>query len=248
MTQSMLPTAQALDILQNDEMYYGDFGKQYLSNSDILFLLKNPTQFRVKQEISKPLIEGSYFHTCMLEPERKSEFNIIDVTSRSTKTYKEECPPGEMYLLKKEAEYIDSLVEKMRSNLYMYDYLYAKDNKYEVPAIDTIMGNMWKGKADVVHKEYVIDIKTCSDLDKFQYSSKTWNYDSQAYIYQRMFGKPMLFFVICKQTGRLGVFDCSPDFVKGGQNKVEAATEVFNKFFSDESFEDINSYIHRQTL
>ena len=106
----------------------------------------------------------------------------------------------------------------------------------------------WKSKADIIHKDYIIDLKTSSDLDKFQYSSRTYNYDSQAYIYQRMFGKPMLFFVICKSTLRLGIFDCSSEFIRSGQNKVEQATEVYNKFFSDESSNDIHTYIHKQTL
>ena len=110
------------------------------------------------------------------------------------------------------------------------------------------MANWWKGKADIVHKDYLIDIKTSSDIDKFLYSAKTYNYDSQAYIYQRMFGKPMVFFVICKNTSRLGIFDCSSEFLRSGQRKVEQATEVYNNFFSDEANEDINSYIHRQTL
>ena len=34
-----------LDRLRNDEDYYGAFGKQYLSNSDIGALLKNPKEF-----------------------------------------------------------------------------------------------------------------------------------------------------------------------------------------------------------
>ena len=33
---------QILTQLRNDEDYYGDFGKQYLSNSDIYHLLNNP--------------------------------------------------------------------------------------------------------------------------------------------------------------------------------------------------------------
>jgi len=80
------------------------------------------------------------------------------------------------------------------------------------------------------------------------YSAKTYNYDSQAYIYQRMFGKPMVFFVICKTSGRLGIFDCSNEFIMSGQRKVEEATEIYNKYFSDEATEDINVFIHRQTL
>tara|TARA_Y100001938_G_C7993448_1_gene380757 strand:- start:23 stop:754 length:732 start_codon:yes stop_codon:yes gene_type:complete len=239
---------KAIKELLDDKNYYGDFGRKYLSNSDIIYLLKNPTQFRVPTEISKPLIEGGYFHTCMLEPEKKDNFEIIDCASRSTKIYKEALGDREMLLLKKEADYIDSLVAKMKGNMEMYDYIYQDGNQYEVPMVDKIMGNWWKSKADIIHKDYIIDLKTTSDLDKFQYSGRTYNYDSQAYIYQRMFGKPMLFFVICKSTTRLGIFDCSPEFLKSGQDKVERATEVYNKFFSDESTEDIYTYIHRQTL
>ena len=36
------------DKLRDDEHYYGDFGKQFLSNSDISTLLKNP------KELHKP--------------------------------------------------------------------------------------------------------------------------------------------------------------------------------------------------
>jgi hypothetical protein len=242
------PIAQALDKLQNDEFYYGKYGKQYLSNSDIIYLLKNPTQFRVQQLRTKPMIEGSYFHACMIEPDKVKDFQIVDVASRSTKAYKEVCPKDDILLLRHEAEYIDSMVEKMKGNLEMYDFIYAEGNQYEVPQVEQIMGNWWKGKADIVHSDYLIDIKTSSDIDKFMYSAKTYNYDSQAYLYQRMFGKPMVFFVICKNTTRLGIFDCSSDFLRSGQRKVEEATEIYNKFFSDEANEYINSYIHRQTL
>ena len=108
----------------------------------------------------------------------------------------------------------------------------------------------WKGKADIINNNsnLIIDIKTSGDIDKFMYSAKTYNYDSQAYIYQRLFNKPLVFFVIDKRTARLGVFDCSATFLKAGQDKVEQAVEVYQKYFSDEATEDIHSYIHRQTL
>ena len=238
----------AIKELLDDNNYYGDFGRKYLSNSDIINLLKNPTQFRVPTEKSKPLIEGGYFHTCMLEPEKKDNFKIIDCASRSTKLYKEALGDEEILLLQKEADYIDKLVDKMKGTMEMYDLIYAEDNEYEQPMVDIIMGNWWKAKAEIIHKDFVIDLKTTSDLDKFQYSSRTYNYDSQAYIYQRMFGKPMLFFVICKATMRLGIFDCSSEFIRSGQNKVEQATEVYNKFFGDEAIDNIHTYIHKQTL
>ena len=37
---------QIIAKLKQDEHYYGDYGKQFLSNSDISVLLKNPSLLR----------------------------------------------------------------------------------------------------------------------------------------------------------------------------------------------------------
>ena len=239
-----------LEALKDDNKYYGEFGKQFLSNSDIGKLLKNPTQFRVSQTMTKPMLEGRYFHTKILEPQKLSEFNVIDVASRNTKIYKESINEGEILLLKKEQGHLDFLCTKMTSNMEMFDYIYDDGNEFEVPEIQKIMSLDWKGKADIINhnKGLLVDIKTSSDIDKFLYSAKTYNYDSQAYIYQRLFGKPLIFLVIDKLTARLGIFECSDAFLRGGADKVERAVEVYQKYFSDEATEDIHSYIHRQTL
>ena len=241
---------EILERLKNDEDYYGQFGRQYLSNSDIFNLLRNPTQFRVPQTKTKPMLEGSYFHTKMLEPQKLDQFEIIDSSTRSTKKYKEVCPEGEIILLLKEKENLDYLCDIMTSNMEMCDYMYAEGNEFEVPAIQSIMSLDWKGKADIINHrdDLIIDIKTSSDMDKFMYSAKTYNYDSQAYIYQRLFGKQLVFFVIDKSNGKLGIFECSAEFLENGKNKVEQAIEVYHKFYSDEATEDITNYIHRQTL
>ena len=210
-----------LKALEDDSKYYGEFGQQFISNSDIGKLLKNPTQFRKPQEMTKPMLEGRYFHTKILEPHKLDEFKIIDASSRNTKIYSEAINEGEILLLKKEQE---------------------------VPEVEKIMTLDWKGKADIIHKHYIIDIKTTGDIDKFMYSAKTYNYDSQAYIYQRLFGKPLIFLVIDKRTARLGIFKCSDSFLRGGMEKVADAVAVYHKYFSDEATEDIHSYIHRQEL
>jgi hypothetical protein len=241
---------EILERLKNDDDYYGQFGRKFMSNSDIYNLLKNPTQFRVPQEKTKAMLEGSYFHTKMLEPQKIESFKIIDASSRGTKIYKDACPSGEIMLLTKEKENLDYLCSIMTSNMEMCDYIYATGNEFEVPAVGQIMGLDWKGKADIINHEsdVIIDIKTSSDMDKFMYSAKTYNYDSQAYIYQRLFGKQMVFFVIDKSNGKLGIFECSADFIESGQRKVEESMEIFHKFFSDQATEDISNYIHRQTL
>ena len=94
--------ADILKALEDDSKYYGEFGQQYLSNSDIGKLLKNPTQFRVSSEFTKPMLEGRYFHTKILEPHKLDDFQVVDVASRNTVRYKEkEAEVGEMLLLKK---------------------------------------------------------------------------------------------------------------------------------------------------
>ena len=242
--------AEILKHLEDDSKYYGEFGKQFLSNSDIGKLLKNPTQFRVNQEMTKPMLEGRYFHTKILEPQKIGDFIEVDVTSRNTVKYKEAVNEGEMLLLTKEREHLDFLCTKMTSNMEMFDYIYDDGNEFEIPEIQKIMSLDWKGKADIVNhnKGLLVDIKTSGDIDKFMYSAKTYNYDSQAYIYQRLFGKPLIFLVIDKRTARLGIFECSDSFLRGGQEKVEQAVEVYQKYFSNEATEDIHSYIHRQIL
>ena len=103
--------AEILKNLKDDSKYYGKFGKQYLSNSDIFNLLKNPTQFRVPQEITKPMLEGRYFHTKILEPHKLSEFNVVDASSRSTKIFKDFVAEKGLnhydVLLTKEQEHLD---------------------------------------------------------------------------------------------------------------------------------------------
>ena len=237
-----------IEKLKNDINYYGEFGRQYLSNSDILNLLKFPEKFKVPQAKTKAMVEGNYFHTAMLEPKKLKNFEVIDVASRSTKAYKEACGEGEILLLQKEKIHLDSLIDKMQSNLETFDEIYKEGNEYEVPQISEIMGNTWKGKADIVTDEFVIDIKTTNDIGKFYYSCMNYNYDSQAYLYQRFFNKPLRFYVIDKQSFQMGIYDCSPHFIEGGKNKVEKATEVYNKFFSNEKTHNILNYIHKETL
>ena len=54
--------------LKDDNHYYGDFGRQYLSNSDIITLMNDPKTFRKPKEMTKAMLLGRYFHTAMLEP------------------------------------------------------------------------------------------------------------------------------------------------------------------------------------
>ena len=92
----------------------------------------------------------------------------------------------------------------------------AKDVDYEVPGVDKVGKYVWKGKADIVNHEdkLVVDLKLQLIFNKFNGQLSKYNYDSQAYIYRKLFGYDMVFIVIDKTTHQIGVFDCSPEFYR----------------------------------
>ena len=230
--------------LRDDVEYYKGVGKQYLSNSDIGVLLSNPQDFGKEREDSKAFMDGRYFHQLILEPSKAKEMLSVDVSTRTTKEYKAFCEDNNLpfCMLKKEQDEIQGLVNIINGNIAFYDEIYKAGNLYETPAVGMIQGMMWKGKADIVTDEIVIDLKTTSDIHKFKYTAKAYNYDSQCYIYQQLFGKPLVFYVIDKGTGVLGIFRPTDDFVRGGELKVGRAIEVFNKYFGATPSDDIVNY------
>ena len=237
-----------IDTLRYDSKYYGAFGRQYLSNSDIGNLLSNPNAFRKEVKKEKPLIMGAYFHTAMLEDHKLLDYDIVDVASRNSKAYKDVCPKDDIMLLQSEVDEINTWTNRLKSNLEISDLIYDERNVYEEPMVKEIQGMLWKGKADIVHKDFVIDLKSTSDQDKFKYSAYNYNYDSQAYIYQELFGKQMMFITICKKSLRLKKWYTTPEFIASGEEKVSRAIEVYNRFFSDQSTEDINNFVEVEDL
>jgi len=241
-----------IEKLKDDAHYYGKFGKQFLSNSDIITLLNDPKSFRKEKEMTKAMLLGRYFHTAMLEPEKldSDEYISIDASSRSTKKYKEEIESygKPLMMLTKELASINECIYAMNHNLEFYDAIYDADNEFEVPVIHEVMGMKWKGKADIVGKDLLIDLKTTSNIKDFKYSARKYNYDSQAYLYQQFFDKPLVFYVVDKLTLELGIYHPSQTFLEYGKDKVERAIEVYNKFYSKDATEDIENYIIKEIL
>lgn len=230
--------------LRDDNEYYNGIGKYFLSNSDIGTLLSNPQDFGKPREDNKAFMDGRYFHQLILEPEKAKDVPAVDVSTRTTKEYKSFCEANNLpfCMLKKEQDEIHVLVNIINANISFYDEIYKAGNQYETPAVGMIQGMSWKGKADIVTDNEVIDLKTTSDIHKFKWTAKSYNYDSQCYIYQELFGKPLVFYVIDKVTGVLGIFRPTMDFVSSGEAKVSKAIEVFSKYFGNAPTDDIVNY------
>jgi|TARA_R110002153_G_scaffold83687_6_gene210179 hypothetical protein len=239
-----------LDKLRDDEQYYGAFGKQYLSNSDIGTLLSNPMNFRKPQADNVNFHKGRYFHQLILEPEKASETKFVDVSTRTTKAYKEYLTtvPQDIVMLEKEGQEIRDCVSAMMQNLSFFEGVRQEGCEYEVPMVKEIQGMMWKGKADIICPDKIIDLKSTGDITKFKWSASKYNYDSQCYIYQELFGKPLVFYVVDKTTKMLGIYHPSAEFIERGRNKVTEAIKVYDKFFGDNPQEDINEFYINEVL
>ena len=236
--------------LKEDNHYYGEFGKKFVSNSDIKTLLKNPRKFKFPQDDSKNFAVGRYFHQSILEPEKAKDFPHIDVATRNNKAYREICESlkKSVILLTKEKIEIDIMVQTMKSNIRFFDSIYADGNKFEVPAVGKIMGLDFKGKADIVCENCIIDLKTTSDVHSFRYSANNYGYDTQAYIYQVLFGKPLIFYTIDKTTMLMGKHIPSPAMVERGKEKVLKAIQIYEKFYGENATEDVDQYFVEEVL
>jgi len=239
---------EAIEKLRDDSNYYGDFGKKYLSNSDISTLLSNPLALGKPLAPRPAFLVGGYFHTAILEPDKLKKFKIVESTTRNTKAYKE-ISDGELCLLQSEVDKIELMTDKVLANNVCKDLIRGNNIEYEQPGITELEGLMWKGKADIVNhdEKLIIDLKTTADLNKFRWSANKYNYDSQAYIYSNLFGYEFIFIVIDKTTHQIGIFDCSPQFYERGKDKVERAAEQYKLFYQSEDFDPQQFFIN-QTL
>ncbi len=237
-----------LQRLRNDEDYYGDFGNQFLSNSHVSRLLKDPLNVFKPSKPSPAFLVGGYFHTCILEPDKLEKFKVVKSSTRNTKEYKD-VSGGELCLLQKEVDEIELMRDKLMANDICKDLVQLGNVEYEVPGITDLFNNKWKGKADIINhdEKLIIDLKTTADIDKFRWSASKFNYDSQAYIYSKLFGYEMLFIVIDKATHNIGMFDCSPEFYERGEDKVRRAAEAYDLFYKTKDF-DPKQYFISKTL
>ncbi len=226
---------QILKRLSKDEDYYGSFGKQYLSQSKIDTIINRPYEFFKEQELthlsSANFEFGTYFHALMLEPEKAKQYSFIDVKSRRTKKFEEAWLENNKLLTIEEQSLAEELVNTMQGNEEFSTYIYDDENTFETPGLIKIQNTIWKGKADIVTPHSVIDLKTTSNIHRFSYSFKDYYYSCQAWLYEKMFGKPMIFYVACKKTKILGKFQVTSDWAKQhGEDNVLKAIEYYNKY------------------
>ena len=258
---------QIIEKLRDDKEYYGEFGRQYLSNSNIKDLQpKTFKQFGQIQEDNENFIKGRYFHQLILQPELAEVFPIYSDTKTRGVKYDKYLKDNNIPSAILEHEAI--LMEELRDELLnVKGYKGAKqqvaelisDNEaqYEVPIVGKIFGHDFKAKADVISQGIIIDLKTTtakSDSEFAWLGKNKYFYDTQAFIYQSLFKKPMTFIAIDKNKKEYGntgefyheIYVCptTEETIFEGKKKVEAAVQLYEHYHGKDKKEDIRNVIY----
>jgi hypothetical protein len=241
---------EILELMTEDEFYYGYLGKAALSSSSIKLLLDSPKKYKYVTQYGSPstqgLRDGWLFHTCILEPDVFNSQIFVDVKSKNTKAYKlAKEEHGKVFTMKEKND-AERLADAFLRNEHALQLI--TDCEFEVPSIGMVQGYPFRGKADVLGKG-IVDLKTTADLKAFPYSARKYGYDVQVYLYSELFNKPyqeFKFIAIDKGSLDIGIYDASEEFYLQGKSKVTKAIKTFETFFINGA--DIDSYCIKGTL
>jgi len=227
---------ELLEKMNDDSFYYGYLSGAALSSSSLKLLLDSPkTYYNVTKygnEESQALRDGWLFHTAILEPEVFSSQIFVDVQSKNTKAYKEAVAEHGKVFTAAERSAAERLADAFLRNTKAVELI--RDCEFEVPVIGDVMGFPFRGKADVLGKNRIVDLKSTSDIRAFPYSARKYGYSVQCYLYAQLFGidyKDFVFLAMDKKSLDIGIYYCSEEFYFDGEQKVEKALEVYDTYF-----------------
>lgn len=237
--------AELLKRMLDDEFYYGELNTLALSSSSLKQLLSSPKTYNYSlkygSEESSALRAGALFHWAILEPEKFASQKFVEVQSRNTKKFREAKEEfGKVFTAKERGE-AERLVDAFYRNEHAKELITKAD--FEVPAIDNVMDMPFRAKADVLGANRIVDLKTTTDIKGFSYSANKYGYDVQCYLYCNIFGKSykdFYFLALDKGSLDIGIFNCSEEFYYRGEEKVEKALDLYNKFFIEGA--DLDNY------
>jgi len=237
--------------MYDDSFYYGVLGKHALSSSSLKMILKSPKTYRNVMKYGDPngdspaLAAGKLAHWMVLEPHKIDKLHFVDASTKNTKIYKEAKEQyGEVFLTKERsaAERLTDAIFRNEAALQL-----LTDSEFEVPGIAMLNGLPFRGKADIIQGDTIIDYKTTAELSSFKWSADKYGYDLQAYMYLRLFNKKKFtFLVIDKASTDIGIFETTDDFIAKGEQKFIQAVDNYKYFFQDGN--DLDQYVMRGIL
>lgn len=237
-----LPKEEVIIALDEDKLYYGAFGQNWLSNSHLTKLFDDPHLLK-EDEVwgnGQYLVIGNFVHKAILEPHKVESFPYSTATNRHQTHYKEDLAESEfehwMFLEKDYRQWI-TFADEILKNDEVKAILHHPDNEYEVPQVAMFNGVYIKGKCDIINhkKKQIIDLKTTSNLPEFDTKVDEWNYNVQAYLYAKALypDYSFRFVAVDKRTNQSGVFDVSIAQFYKGEKKLYQAINLWKQHHTE---------------
>jgi len=235
----------------SDDFYYNHLGKNALSSSSLKTILKSPKTYRNILNYGDPnsdspaLAAGKLVHWMILESHKIDKLHFVDASTKNTKIYKEaKAKYGEVFLTKEKnaAERLTDAVLRNEAAIKLLN-----KSEFEVPQVQMLDGLPFRGKADIIQGDTIIDLKTTAELNTFKYSADKFGYDLQAWLYIKLFDKKKFtFLVIDKASTDIGIFETTDEFLARGENKFKQAVDNYKYFFEQDN--DLDQYVMRGIL
>lgn len=229
--------------MYDDSFYYGYLGKTAMSSSSLKKMLVSYDDYledikrqaeedkmpKAERPIKKALQLGRLVHVGILEPQKMDEyFHFVDTKIRRGPVWKEELAANqnkEVCLLKDKL-WVEDMKDAVYSHSQASKLLY--EGSPEVPEIGYVMGMPIRGKADWLRDDMVVDLKTTSNIDDFDYNCTMFGYDIQSYLYTVLFNKPKFVFIaVDKKTMKVEVKMASQEMIEEGKKKVSKAIDNY---------------------
>lgn len=246
-----LEKAELLKLMDEDDFYYGYLGKNALSSSSCKMLLQSPKTYKYVTQYgsaeTQALRDGWLFHAAILEPHVFDAQHFVKAKTKNSKEYKLAVEQYGRVFTQAEKDKAERLADAFYKNEQARELII--DTEFEKPAIGNLFDLPFRAKADVLGKNSLIDLKTTADIKSFEFSAKKYGYDVQTYIYCNLFErdyKDVRFIAVDKGSLDIGIYNVSEEFYLGGEQKTEAACEVYRTFF--EYGVDVNEYCLQGTL
>lgn len=223
-----------LEKMMDDSFYYGYLGKHALSSSSCKSLLEGPSAYQEmldtppREKEPQAFRDGRLIHLMSLEPHRVNDMVFVDSTKGSN-LYKQtvlDNPPQTVYTNRERARCQEIADAVLDNDQYREMVRFAS---FEKPAISYYKGVPFRGKADMILPGVVMDLKTTSDITKFDESANMYNYDLQAALYLHLFDAyDFKYAVVDKRTKVVKLIEFDQEFIDSGYRKLDMAVENYH--------------------
>lgn len=228
-----------------NEQYHAN--KTHLSSSSFKTILKSPQKFYNEHILgqresysSDALIDGTYVHSCLLEPETLSKYVVFNGLRRAGTAWEsfKEANNDKIILTAQQYTRCQALLAGYAKNPLAIELLKGGNSEFSLAG--EVFGIPVKCRADYVNISTgtIVDVKTSSkytDIDEFRSTIEEYRYDLSASLYLEIFeahyGKPFqfIFLVLSKADNVCTLYKLSQDTRDIGKKLLSEAASIYKR-------------------